>query len=31
MMAIIFLKDRVLKLQGFGIITAICGIIATGF
>jgi len=31
MMAIIFLKDKVSKLQGFGIITAICGIIATGF
>ena len=30
-MAIIFLKDKVTKLQGFGIVTAICGIIATGF
>ncbi len=30
-MAIIFLKDNVTKLQGLGIITAICGIIATGF
>ena len=31
MMAIIFLKDNVTKLQGLGIITAISGIIATGF
>ena len=30
-MAIIFLKDKVTKLQGLGIITAICGIIVTGF
>ncbi len=30
-MAIVFLKDNVTKLQGLGIITAICGIIATGF
>jgi len=30
-MAIIFLKDKVTKLQGLGIVTAICGIIATGF
>jgi uncharacterized membrane protein len=30
-MAIIFLKDNVTKLQALGIITAICGIIATGF
>jgi len=30
-MAIIFLKDKVTKLQGFGIVTAISGIIATGF
>ena len=29
-MAIIFLKDRVTKLQGFGIITAVSGIIVTG-
>lgn len=29
-MAIIFLKDKVTKLQGFGIITAISGIITTG-
>ena len=31
LMAIIFLKERVTKLQGFGIITAIAGIIVTGF
>jgi transporter family protein len=31
MMAIIFLKDKVTKLQGLGIITAISGIILTGF
>ena len=30
-MAIIFLKDKVTKLQGLGILTAISGIIATGF
>ncbi len=30
-MAIIFLKDKVTKLQGLGIITAISGIIVTGF
>jgi transporter family protein len=30
-MAIIFLKDKVTKLQGLGIVTAISGIIATGF
>ena len=30
-MAIIFLKDNVTKLQRLGIITAIFGIIATGF
>ena len=30
-MAIIFLKDKVTKFQGAGIITAICGIIVTGF
>ena len=30
-MAIVFLKDKVTNLQGLGIITAICGIIATGF
>ena len=30
-MAVIFLKDNITKLQGFGIITAISGIIATGF
>ena len=29
-MAIIFLKDKVTKLQGFGIITAVSGIIVTG-
>ncbi|MDX2446917.1 MAG: EamA family transporter [Desulfobacterales bacterium] len=31
MMAIIFLKDQITKLQGIGIITAILGIIVTGF
>ena len=31
MMAIVFLKDKVTKLQGLGIITAISGIIITGF
>ena len=31
LMAIIFLKDKITKLQGFGIISAIFGIIATGF
>ena len=31
MMAIVFLKDKVTKLQGLGIITAISGIIVTGF
>jgi len=31
MMAIVFLKDKVTKLQGIGIITAIFGIIVTGF
>ena len=31
MMAIVFLKDKVTKLQGLGIITAISGIITTGF
>jgi len=31
MMAIIFLKEKVAKLQGVGIITAILGIIVTGF
>jgi transporter family protein len=30
-MAIIFLKDKITKLQGIGIITAISGIIITGF
>ena len=30
-MAIVFLKDKVTKLQGLGIITAISGIIITGF
>ena len=30
-MAIVFLKDKVTKLQGLGMITAIAGIIATGF
>jgi drug/metabolite transporter (DMT)-like permease len=30
-MAIVFLKDKITKLQGFGIITAISGIIVTGF
>ena len=30
-MAIIFLKDKVTKLQGLGIITAISGIIVIGF
>ena len=30
-MAILFLKDKVTKLQGLGIVTAISGIIATGF
>jgi uncharacterized membrane protein len=30
-MAIIFLKDKITKLQGLGIITAISGIIVTGF
>lgn len=30
-MAVLFLKDNITKLQGLGIITAICGIIATGF
>lgn len=30
-MAIIFLKDKITKLQGLGIITAVCGIIVTGF
>ena len=30
-MAVIFLKDNITKLQGLGIITAISGIIATGF
>lgn len=30
-LAIIFLKDKVTKLQGLGIITAIAGIIVTGF
>ena len=30
-MAILFLKDNVTKLQGLGILTAISGIIATGF
>ena len=30
-MAIIFLNENFTKLQGLGIITAICGIIATGF
>ena len=30
-MAIIFLKDKITKLQGLGIVTAICGIIVTGF
>jgi drug/metabolite transporter (DMT)-like permease len=30
-MAIIFLKDKITKLQGLGIFSAICGIIATGF
>jgi uncharacterized membrane protein len=30
-MAIIFLKDKVTKLQGLGIITAILGIIVIGF
>ena len=30
-LAIIFLKDKVTKLQGFGIITAIAGIIVTAF
>jgi transporter family protein len=30
-MAIIFLKDKVTKLQGLGIITAVSGIIITGF
>ena len=29
-MAVIFLKDKVTKLQGFGIITAVSGIIVTG-
>ena len=31
LMAIIFLKERVTKLQGLGIATAIAGIIVTGF
>jgi transporter family protein len=31
MLAIVFLKDNVTKLQGLGIITAILGIIITGF
>jgi len=31
LMAIIFVKDNVTKLQGLGIITALSGIIATGF
>ena len=30
-MAIVFLKDKITKLQGLGIIIAICGIITTGF
>lgn len=30
-MAIVFLKDRVTKLQGFGMVTAVLGIIATAF
>jgi uncharacterized membrane protein len=30
MMAIVFLKDNVTKLQGLGIITAVSGIIVTG-
>jgi len=30
-MAVLFLKEKVTKLQGFGIITAISGIIVTGF
>lgn len=30
-MAMIFLKDNITKLQGVGIIVAVCGIIATGF
>jgi uncharacterized membrane protein len=30
-LAIIFLKDKVAKIQGFGIVTAIAGIIATAF
>ena len=30
-MAVIFLKDKITKLQGFGIITAIFRIILTGF
>ena len=30
-MAIVFLKDRITKLQGLGILTAVSGIIVTGF
>ena len=30
-LAVIFLKDKISKLQGFGIFTAIIGIIATAF
>lgn len=30
MLAIIFLKDKITKLQGLGIFTAVCGIIVTG-
>ena len=30
-LAIIFMKDRITKLQGFGMITAIVGIIVTAF
>jgi len=29
-MAIVFLKDKTTKLQGFGILSAVCGIIVTG-
>ena len=30
-MAVVFLKDKITKLQGLGIITAVFGIIVTGF